>query len=262
MRKEFSKLTFTDDYMFAKVMLNKVVCIKLLELILDIKISDISYPLEQKVINPSYSSKSVRLDVYVDDADGTVFDLEMQTSALKNIPLRTRYYQGMIDMDLIEKGEDYAMLRKSYVIFICTDDILGLGKPVYRFESYCKEHDVSLGDKAYKIILNASSRDIDGSPLGNFLRFVRTGEATDDFTRRLQCEVTSVKSNHEWEVEYMTLLMRDKENIKIGSSKRLVSVVESTMTELNISLERACEIAHVTLDEYNEAVELARENCD
>ena len=60
----------------------------------------------------------------------------------------------------------------------------------------------------------------------------------------------------------MTLLMRDKENIKNGSSKRLVSVVESMMTELNISLERACEVAHVTMDEYNEAVELARENSD
>ena len=30
------------------------------------------------------------------------------------------YCQGMIDLNILEKGEDYRNLKKSYVIFICT----------------------------------------------------------------------------------------------------------------------------------------------
>ena len=33
-----------------------------------------------------------------------------------NLPKRSRYYQGNIDLDLISKGEDYIQLKKSFVI--------------------------------------------------------------------------------------------------------------------------------------------------
>lgn len=50
--------------------------------------------------------KSMRLDVYVKDGDGvtvTVYDLEIQTTSQDDLPQRLRYYQGMIDLSLIEK---------------------------------------------------------------------------------------------------------------------------------------------------------------
>lgn len=37
------------------------------------------------------------------------------------------YCQGMIDLNILEKGEDYRNLKKSYVIFICTFDQYGKG---------------------------------------------------------------------------------------------------------------------------------------
>lgn len=215
-QKEFKDLTFADDFMFAKVMLNEKLCKQLLEIILEIRIKSLRYPEEQKVIDPSYDSKSVRLDVYVDDEDGTVYNIEMQTTNPSNIPRRARYYQGMIDLNLIEKGEDYSKLAKSYVIFICTKDICKLDKPVYRFENYCKDYDIPLKDEAYKVILNADCTELQDTELGNFLKFVRTGEPTDEFTDSLQNEVSVVKRNEKWEVEYMTLLMRDREKIEEG----------------------------------------------
>ena len=221
-QKEFKDLTFADDFMFAKVMLNEKLCKQLLEIILEVKIKSLSYPEEQKVIDPSYDSKSVRLDVYVDDEKGTVYNIEMQTTNPRNIPKRARYYQGMIDLNLIEKGEDYSKLAKSYVIFICTEDIYGLDKPAYRFENYCKEYDIPFGDDSYKVILNAGCTDLKDTELGNFLRFVRTGEPIDEFTDSLQNEVNVVKRNEKWEVEYMTLLMRDREKIEEGRREGLI----------------------------------------
>ena len=57
------------------------------------------------------------MDVYVKGEDQTVYNVEMQTTNTGELPRRSRYYQGLIDMDLIEKGEPYSKLNKSYVIF-------------------------------------------------------------------------------------------------------------------------------------------------
>ena len=69
-------------------------------------------------------SKGIRLDVYVEDEAGTVYNVEIQTTDKKNLPKRLRYYQGMIDLNILNRGEDYASLRRSFVIFICTLDFI------------------------------------------------------------------------------------------------------------------------------------------
>jgi len=97
----------------------------------------IEYPEEQKSIDIAMDAKSVRLDVYVKDDKDTVYNIEMQTSPQSYLPKRSRYYQGMIDLNLIEKGELYDKLNTSYVIFICTFDPFNKGRHVYHFENRC-----------------------------------------------------------------------------------------------------------------------------
>ena len=59
-------------------------------------------------------------------------------------------------MNLIERGQDYCELKKSYIIFICPFDAFGRGLHKYTFEHRCLE-DVSLGlgDEATMIFLCA-----------------------------------------------------------------------------------------------------------
>ena len=73
-------------------------------------------PEAQKSIKITYDGKGVRLDVYVEDKENTVYDLEMQATDMKNLPKRSRYYQGMIDLNLISKGENYKKLKKRFEI--------------------------------------------------------------------------------------------------------------------------------------------------
>lgn len=103
--QKYEELGFTNDFMFCKIMQDKNICKPFLEEILGIKIDHIEYLEPQKTIDLKVDAKSVRLDIYVDDGK-TVYDCEMQTSFFKNIPKRSRYYQGFIDMDLIKKGVD------------------------------------------------------------------------------------------------------------------------------------------------------------
>ncbi len=74
--------------------------ISFLERILGIKISRIEYPKSQETIDISVDAKSVRLDIYVEDGKETVYNIEMQTTENRNLPKRTRYYQGMIDLNI------------------------------------------------------------------------------------------------------------------------------------------------------------------
>ena len=145
MFKPIEKLTIVDDFMFGAVMSNPKLCKPLLELILGVKILKIEYPELQKVINERYGSKGIRLDVYVEDEAGTVYNVEIQTTDKGHLPRRTRYYQGMIDLNILNRGEDYASLRRSFVIFICTYDPFGKGRWVYTFENRCREdQDIAL----------------------------------------------------------------------------------------------------------------------
>ena len=76
--KPWEDLTIQDDYMFKLVMRRERICKKVLEKILKIKIRAIKYLENEKTIEASYESKGVRLDVYVADDKGTVFNVEMQ----------------------------------------------------------------------------------------------------------------------------------------------------------------------------------------
>lgn len=102
------EISLSNDFLFGKVMQNPVLCKKLLERILpDLKIERIEYPELQKPIRPD---ADVRLDVYVGDNKEVVYDIEMQTTDTGELPKRSLYYQGMMDLQFIDKGESYKKL--------------------------------------------------------------------------------------------------------------------------------------------------------
>ena len=87
--KKYEELTFTDDFMFCKVMQNNPdLCKHLIELIIGKKITMITYPDTQKAIEITADGKGIRMDVYVEGDEGTIYDIEMQTSMLSNLNKR------------------------------------------------------------------------------------------------------------------------------------------------------------------------------
>ena len=63
-----------------------------------------------------FESKGVRLDVYVQDEEETVFDIEMQTTNYRSeLKKRGRYYQSIMDLDLMKKGQPYYRFTASYL---------------------------------------------------------------------------------------------------------------------------------------------------
>ena len=104
--KPVEELELSDDFMFCRVMQDENICKELLERLLKIEIEKIEYPKLQQEIRPYYESKGVRLDVYVKNSNH-VFDIELQNGRREDFAKRTRYYQSMIDIDNLMKGDGY-----------------------------------------------------------------------------------------------------------------------------------------------------------
>lgn len=153
--KTIQELNLEDDFLFAKVMADTEFCRKVLEQILEISIRKVMPPSPQRTFDILYDSKGIRLDVYVNDDKGTIYNVEMQRGRRRELPKRSRYYQGSIDLDLISAGEPYTALRKTYVIFICTFDAFRGGRHLYTFENICREDPaLFLGDETVKLFFN------------------------------------------------------------------------------------------------------------
>ena len=223
--KKYEELDITDPFIFAKVMSEKELCKPLLENILNIKIRDIVYVDYEETIQMTAKSKGIRLDIYVEDDNNTVFNIEMQTTTYKELPKRSRYYQGIIDLNMIEKDESYDILKESYVIFICTFDFFEKGRSVYEFENVCLEDsEIKLNDGTHKIFLNTKGDKSDiNKELKSLLEYFDGSEPESELTRRIDRKVIAARKNERWRREYMSLQMemnlKYREGLKAGEEK-------------------------------------------
>jgi len=216
--KKYEELTIADDFMFGKVMRNPGRCRKFLEIVLGVKIRKIVFIDDQESIRLDYDAKGIRLDIYVEDADNTVYNVEMQVENTAHLPKRSRYYQSVIDINLLEKGTGYGALKKSYVIFICMFDLFGQGRYIYHFENLCREDpSLELGDETEKIFLNVKGNlEEADEELKNLLEYFRTLVPRDGFTKELEAAVIEARERKEWGREFMKLTLLQQDAIERG----------------------------------------------
>ena len=232
--KPFEELEFSDDFIFGKVMQNPEICAQVIECLLKIKVDHIEYPVLQKEIRPYYTSKGIRLDVYVKDSD-RIFDIEMQTQIPENLLKRIRYYQSILDADDLMRGADYTELKESYIIFICKELPFNRSKqPVYDLELKDRFGSKELfDDKIHRLIYNACAYDKESdSRLKDFLHFVCSNKSEDDFSNILASFVSKLKQNEANKTEYNNMNLHDRDIIR--ATKKEVAYQTSVNNALNM----------------------------
>ena len=252
--KTWEELTISDNFLFQKVMLNPELCREFLKKLLHIRIKRIIYSKSEQVIELSVTQKGSRLDIYVELEDGTIIDIEMQTTnkSLAWLPQRMRYYQAMVDLNTLGKGKDYTALKPVYIIFICTfDPFPHCNRKVYTFTSRCKEQNtLEMGDNTTKIFLNTKgtvgkvNQDID-----NFLAYIDGAEATGKFTKDIEREVERVKQHDELRVEYMSMMAEMMDQRREGRFDNLLANIKTIMEKLSYTAESAMDFLDVPLAE-------------
>ena len=236
--KRLEDLTLMDDYMFGAVMSDFRLLKPLLEFILDMRIRSIRSIEPQKSMKSGFAARGVRLDLYVEDEHGVVYNVEVQTTRAKSLPLRMRYYQSAIDVHVLSPGVDYADLRRSYIIFICNHDPYKQGRYIYRFENRCLE-DLSLpfGDETVKVIVNTRGTVGEVSDeLKEIIRYLRDGTVSGDYSRELEQAVHGIKTSEERRHEYMIMMVKEQELINKGieqgreSEKKRITALNNLLT--------------------------------
>ncbi len=268
--KTVDELTFTDDGMFQAVLHEPEICAELIERLLHIRVKKIEYPELEKTIAPYYSSKSIRLDVYLKDED-KVIDVECQSYPQDYLGKRTRYYQSMIDIDSLMKGQDYSELKDSYILFICTYDPFKnsenkpYGLPCYTFKNTCSEnHEVDLNDNCLKVLYNSSAYEkAEDERIKSFLHFINTNEpGEDDFSNRLSQMVNKIKQNEKFRSDYAAMNLHDRDITRRAKSEgisegRQEKAVEAAVNFLkkNIPAETIAECVGLPLEQVKELAE-------
>ena len=115
-----------------------------------------------------------------------------------------RYYQAALDISFLDKGLHYKALNDSYIIFVCSFDAIGKGKPLYTFENVCLEdRQTLLQDGAKKVIINAQAfSKAENKELKGFLEYLKTGKTNTEYTGRIETMIEAVKHNEQARREY------------------------------------------------------------
>lgn len=265
---KFENLTIQNDFIFKKVMSRKRICIHLLEELLQIKIADINYLEAKKSLEPEYTSRGIRLDIIVADDRNTHYNLEMQVKNNKNpdtkkhvLPKRTRYYQALLDIDLLQNSQEYDLLPPTYVIFICVFDFFAKGNYVYTFKKRCLEDlELELPDEATTIILNTHgthgniSKDIK-----SFYDYVNNHVINSDFTKQIDDEISYLKLDTKVRREFMLLEARLLDERREGEAEgRVEGKAEEKNAIATLMLAKGCYF----LQEISELTKLSIEDIE
>ncbi len=208
--KNYEELRFCDDFMFGKVMEDPELCREVLECLLQEPVGELKEVRTQREFRYTVDGKPIRLDVYNEDNNGSLYDAEMENLNHRSVeshqlPKRSRYYQGAIDIDFMDKGNSYRKLPESSVMFICTFDPFGLGLSRYTFRECCEERlDLRLGDGTMKIFCNCRYQGGDlPEELQKLYTYVERGQADSGLTQKIEQAVEKGRKNALWRTQYM-----------------------------------------------------------
>lgn len=246
-----------DDFMFSKVMEDKNICRMVLSTLLGSDVGELYDINTQDVIKLFYDGKGVRLDVRIINTMNNIFNAEMQRTK-RYISKRSRYYQSMMDIDILPPGNknDYETLNNCYIIFICTFDPFNKGLHKYTFTNVCHEiPNLELNDGAYKLFFYTDSTADDVSDeLKNLLYyFTHSTEnianvSKSDIIKAIHQKVTYIRTDDAVGGEFMTSSMRLAEMKAEGIAEGKADIILN-MYKKGYALEEISDIVDKSIEE-------------
>ncbi|MBR2067138.1 MAG: Rpn family recombination-promoting nuclease/putative transposase, partial [Solobacterium sp.] len=119
-QKEFLEAKISDNFIFTKVFQKEELLRELIRRILpEVRLGKIKILAREYDVKEIEKGKGIVLDIYVEDEDKMI-DIEMQVvNKPKELPHRVRYYHELMDVHHLDEGENYGVMKDSYVVFIC-----------------------------------------------------------------------------------------------------------------------------------------------
>ena len=193
-----------------------------LEYVLQIILQNHKLFIAEHIIQKDYKNlqgRSAVMDCVARDADGQYFNIEIQQENEGASPNRARYNSGLMDMNMLNPGQDFDDLPESYVIFITRDDALGYGLPIYHIDRKIEEVSENFKDEAHIIYVNSKKQE--DTELGRLMHDLHCKNAEDMHSKILADRVYELKETQKG-VEFMCREMEQiySEGIESGELKK------------------------------------------
>lgn len=212
-KRTLKDLNLMDKFLFDEAMEDKDNMKTLLDIVLG-QDTHLKYPPQtEKEFRNSKENRQIRLDVYAIDENDVVYDTEPQKQNTKNLPKRSRLYQGLIDSNLLPPGSiDFNALNTVIIIMIMPFDLFGYELYQYTFRMKCEEiSELELEDGATRIFLNSHGKhpEFVNPELIELLEYME--KSTDTVAKKCESKrihqmherITKLKSSKEMEIKYM-----------------------------------------------------------
>ena len=212
-QKPLQDLNLLDRFLFAQAADDPDTMRDILEIILGKEVVLKLLPQTEKEQRTHPLNRYVRLDVWAMDEQDTVYNTEVQQNNTGNLPKRSRFYQALIDSNLLTPGEvGFQKLNPVYIILICPFDLFGYELYRYTFRMQCEEvPELSLGDDAVRIFLNTHGKNTEGVPeeLVELLKYMEhtteevSKNCASERIHKIQKRIQTIKSSEKIGVRYM-----------------------------------------------------------
>jgi len=214
--KKLKDMNLVDDFLAHSLTVHRIYGEEasryILECILQRKIQHLTVVPQKVWYGEDPENHGVRLDVYLDEEDGELFDMEPDNNSgigeVVALPRRVRFYHAKIDAGNLAAGEDYGTLRDVAVIFITTYDPFGLNRMVYTIKNSCvEEPDMPYEDGSKSIFVY--TKGTEGEPpeelrqLAQYMENSTAENAKSEKLARLHEMVVKVKADREVGLAYM-----------------------------------------------------------
>ena len=209
---------------------------------------------------PNIFGRSVIFDVFVRDADGREYNVEVQRAEEGADPHRARYHACVLDAMHVEKNMKWKKMPPTIVIFITETDVMGGGVPLYHVERTVRE----LGGKRFEDdaeILYVNGACQDDTPLGRLMQDFACKDPLDMHSEILAERVRFFKSD-EHGVMMMCKIMEEfaKGQREKGKAE---GIAEKTLRTIRNQLKRHVAYEDIASDNettVDEVIRIAKES--
>ncbi len=163
-RRSITELNLIEDFLFTEGSNDKETAELLMRLIIEratnLKVGRLVIEPQKTINGVDTNCHGIRMDVSVHEVteeDGQtiqLFDVEPNNIKKVHLPKRSRFYQALADVKLLETGTDYDKLPDMWTIWILPYDPFGLNYMLYSVKNRVEESDkIEYNDGVRKLFL-------------------------------------------------------------------------------------------------------------
>ena len=161
-----------------------------------------------------------RLDVLAEDQEEKLYNMELQRKEYLDHAKRVRFYNAMVDSEILEKGKDYSTLPELNVYYISETDIWKKKQTCYRVKKTISEEGEAYRDGINITYINAEVDD--QSEVAQLMKYFKIADPNDSSQGDLSKRVHFLKCEEEGK---KIMCKVTDELIEIGEERSLRRIV-------------------------------------